>query len=111
MTGAGSLPFKKIIHAVGPVWEQGGPDKVILLKSAINNSLELAGVLGLCSVALPAISSGGFGFPRDLCAKSFMEQVLIYAEKKASQQLSKEHPYAVRTVKDIRLTNIDDETV
>lgn len=111
VTGAGRLPHKKIIHAVGPVWEQGGPEKVALLKSAVNNSLELAGVLGLSSVAIPAISSGVFGFPRDLCAQSFFEQVMTYAEKKASQTPNQENPFAVKTVRDIRLTNIDDETV
>ena len=83
VTGAGSLPFKKIIHAVGPVWEDGGDLKIQQLKDAVNNSLELAGVLGLNSVAIPAISSGVFGFPRDLCAKSFFEQVLTYADKKS----------------------------
>ena len=82
MTGAGTLPFKKIIHAVGPVWETGGQLKIDQLKNAVNNSLELAGVLGLQSVAIPAISSGVFGFPRDLCAQCFFEQALTYADKK-----------------------------
>ena len=62
-TGAGSLPYKKIIHAVGPVWEKDGEAKVAQLKSAITNSLELAGVLGLKSLAIPAFSSGVYGFP------------------------------------------------
>ena len=84
-TGAGSLPFRKIIHAVGPIWEQGGPEKIAQLKSAVNNSLELGGVMGIRSLAIPAISSGVFGFPRDLCAQSFMEEILAYAEKKAGQ--------------------------
>ena len=110
-TGAGNLSQKKIIHAVGPVWENGGQEKIDLLKSAVENSLDLGGVLGMNSVAIPAISSGVFGFPRDLCAQSFIEQILFYAEKKKSHKLDKEHPFAVKTVKDIRLTNIDDETV
>lgn len=110
-TGAGALPFVKIIHAVGPVWDTGGPEKEILLRSAVSNSIELAGILGLKSLALPAISSGAFGFPRDLCAQCFFEQVIAYAEKKAGQKLDKKHPFALKTVSDIRFTNIDDETV
>ena len=105
------MPFRKIIHAVGPIWEQGGPEKVAQLKSAVNNSLELGGVMGIRSIAIPAISSGVFGFPRDLCAQSFIEEILAYAEKKAAQQLDEEHRFVVKTVEDIRLTNIDDETV
>ena len=82
-TGAGGLAFKKIIHAVPPVWCEGSPSEISLLKSTINNSFELAGVLGLKSLALPAIGSGGKCFPKDLCAQCFMEQVLVYANKKA----------------------------
>ena len=83
-TMAGSLPFEKIIHAVGPVWQSGGQLEITQLKSAVNNSLELAGVLGFPSIAIPAISSGVLGFPKDICAKCFMEAVIEYAEKKAS---------------------------
>jgi O-acetyl-ADP-ribose deacetylase (regulator of RNase III) len=82
-TGAGALPFKKIIHTVAPVWCEDDPSKIVLLKSSINNSFELAGVLGLKSLALPAIASGALCFPKDLCAQCFMEQVLVYANKKS----------------------------
>ena len=67
--------------------------------------------MGLKSLALPAISSGVFGFPKDICAQSFMEEVLIYAEKKSHQKLDSVHRFAVKPVTDIRFTNIDDETV
>ena len=83
-TGAGSLPFRTIIHAVGPIWEQGGPEKIAQLKSAVNNSIELGGVMGIRSMAIPAISSGVCGTPKDICAQSLIEEVLAYAEKKAA---------------------------
>ena len=78
-TGAGTLPFKKIIHTVGPVWQRGGDEKVTQLKSSVNECLEVAGLLKLQSLAIPAISSGVHGFPRDLCAHYFIQQVLSYA--------------------------------
>ena len=36
---------------------------------------------------------------------------MIYAEKKKSQQLCSEHKFHLKAVKDIRFTNIDNETV
>ena len=60
-TPAGDLPFKAVIHAVGPVWGSG--DEKNKLKQAVQGSLSLAEELDLRSLALPAISTGVFGYP------------------------------------------------
>ncbi len=67
ITGAGRLPARFVIHAVGPRMGEGDEDNK--LRSAVSSSLLLASGKGLRSVALPAISSGIFGFPKDRCAK------------------------------------------
>jgi len=66
-TGAGSLPCRHVIHAVGPRWGEGDEDAK--LESAAMSALRVAASLGLCSLSMPAISSGIFGFPRDRCAR------------------------------------------
>lgn len=61
VTGAGRLRARYVIHAVGPRYgEEGGDEK---LASAIRSSLEKAEELGLGSIALPAISTGVYGYP------------------------------------------------
>ena len=62
-TTAGKLPFKYILHTVGPIWRGGNHDEPALLKSAVTTALQLADQLKLKSVSLPAISTGIFGYP------------------------------------------------
>lgn len=62
-TGAGNLPFQWVIHAVGPVWRGGTNDEDKLLFRAVTSALEECETLKIRSVALPAISTGIFGFP------------------------------------------------
>lgn len=69
ITGAGALPASYVIHAVGPVYRANDPSMPELLKSALTESLKLADQNHLTSIAVPAISSGIFGFPKDWCAK------------------------------------------
>lgn len=61
LTTGGNLPAKHVIHAVGPTDDM--LEKDALLESAVKNSLELAKKYKLESIALPAISTGIFGFP------------------------------------------------
>ncbi|MCL5023027.1 MAG: macro domain-containing protein, partial [Nitrospirae bacterium] len=65
VTGAGKLPARYVIHAVGPRMGEGDEDNK--LKQAVLSSLMLASGKGLKSISLPAISSGIFGFPKDRC--------------------------------------------
>lgn len=69
-TGYG-LPANHVIHTVGPVWRQrhldGTEEK--LLASCYRRSLEVADELGAKSIAFPAISTGIYGFPKELAAQ------------------------------------------
>lgn len=68
-TGAGRLPAKHVIHAVGPVWGGGLRGESGLLASAYRRSLEVAEELGCQTIAFPALSTGIYGYPADLAAQ------------------------------------------
>ena len=59
------LPAKYVIHTVGPQWRGGGAGEEQLLEKCYRSCLELAVKQGCESIALPLISAGTYGFPRD----------------------------------------------
>lgn len=63
VTSAGALPYKGIIHAVGPIWGGGQFCEATLLTSVHEEACAAAHERGWCSIAFPAISCGIFGFP------------------------------------------------
>ncbi len=63
-----ALPARWIIHTVGPVWHGGAHGEADTLASCYRRSLEVADELGAAEVAFPAISTGVYGFPRNLAA-------------------------------------------
>jgi O-acetyl-ADP-ribose deacetylase (regulator of RNase III) len=63
LTGAGRLPGRCIIHAVGPVWHGGGEGEPALLAGCYRRAIELAAAHDCARVALPAISTGVYGYP------------------------------------------------
>lgn len=62
-TPAFALSARWIIHAVGPVWRGGGSGEAELLASCYERVLHAADELGARSVAIPAISTGIYGYP------------------------------------------------
>ncbi len=72
-TTAGRLPCRYVIHAVGPVWGEGDEDHK--LQACVRGSLELADRLNLRSIALPAISTGIFGFPKERAANLILAAI------------------------------------
>ena len=102
-TVAGNLPCKFVIHAVGPEWvKHSHTENMKLLKRACLQSLKLASKLGLSSIAIPAISSGIFGAPIDVCAFAMLNAVEEYlrmptvtkkenAKKKGPKESNQKH--------------------
>jgi O-acetyl-ADP-ribose deacetylase len=69
VTRAGKLRAKWVIHAVGPVWKGGNVGEEMLLASAVLQALRRAEDIGATSIAIPAISTGVFGFPLEMAAQ------------------------------------------
>ena len=82
-TSGGLLPAKYVIHAVGPVWGDGDEDKK--LSDAVTGSLRVADELKCESTAMPAISTGIFGFPKERAAGILFTSIEKYFESNTSQ--------------------------
>ncbi len=68
--GIGTAKF--IVHAVGPVYAEYGPEKASeLLRGAYASALEVAAENACRSIAFPAISTGIYGYPlREACREA-----------------------------------------
>ena len=82
-TSAGKLACKYVIHAVGPVYGDGEEDAQ--LDAAVRGSLWRANQLNVTSIAMPAISTGIYNFPKERAAKVIIHAIEAYfAENPAS---------------------------
>ncbi|XP_060603250.1 uncharacterized protein LOC132756248 isoform X2 [Ruditapes philippinarum] len=85
-TTAGLLPYKCIFHAVGPCWcdyspltEESIGDCLHQLKSTTIKCFLAAEQEGLQTIAIPTISSGLFGVPKELCVIQYAKAVIDYS--------------------------------
>ncbi|XP_034742029.1 protein mono-ADP-ribosyltransferase PARP9 isoform X2 [Etheostoma cragini] len=104
---AGSLPCKKIIHAVGPCLSVYHTKSDVsraerLLVKAIESILDKVKENRLQSVAIPAISSGLFHYPLPDCANTIVTTVKRYYEGSR---------FSAHLPKEIFLVNNDEPTV
>ena len=74
-TGAGRLPAKWVIHAVGPRWHGGTEGEDEQLASAWRSALAEAIAHDAASVAFPSLATGIYGFPIDRAAALAMTEV------------------------------------
>ncbi len=96
VTTAGSLKAKFVIHAVGPRWGEGNEENK--LKRAVMNALKRGEEKGVSSIAIPAISTGIFGFPKEKGCKIIVEKVKEFLEKEA------------KSINEVYLCDINEET-
>lgn len=76
ITGAYGLPSRFVIHTVGPVWTGGSNGEDALLASCYRNSLSIAKIEGLQTIAFPAISTGVYRFPAERAARIAVATVI-----------------------------------
>ena len=87
ITGAGQLPARYVIHAVGPIWYGGQRGEAAHLASAYHCSLQLAVAQQCQSVAFPSLSTGAYGYPVADAAQTALQTVLAFVRQQ--QQPSK----------------------
>jgi O-acetyl-ADP-ribose deacetylase (regulator of RNase III) len=73
VTAAGRLPFKGVIHCVGPQLGEG--DEEAKLIQALRSAFQRAEERGWSSVSFPAVSSGIFAVPLETCARAYVSAV------------------------------------
>ena len=83
------LKAKYVIHTVGPVYSGRERDRE-LLASCYRNSLDLAKVHDIHSIAFPAISTGVYGYP--------LEEAVPIAMRTVSSWLEANRDYALTVV-------------
>ncbi|MEQ2268417.1 hypothetical protein XENORESO_014760 [Xenotaenia resolanae] len=102
VTDACSLPCKYVVHAVGPRYSDSDKKTSIFrLKSAVKESLKQAEMINCSTIAMPAISSGVFGFPVELCTETIAQAVREYCD----------NPTGPGSLTEVHLVDNNDATV
>ena len=87
MDEVGDLPCKKLIHAVGPRWQNDGRVEK-LLETACINSLRLANECNCKTIAFPAICSGIFGFTVEVSANTMIKAFCMWSKESPDEPLN-----------------------
>lgn len=75
ITNSGNLPSIKVIHTVGPRWNEGNSNEDAKLESCYLTSLQIAEENNLHTIAYPSISTGIYKFPKERAAEIAMQVV------------------------------------
>jgi O-acetyl-ADP-ribose deacetylase (regulator of RNase III) len=78
LTGAGKLPGRYVLHAVGPVYRDGRHGEPELLASCYRTCLQLAQEHGARTVSFPSISTGVYGYPLEAAAEIAVREVRAF---------------------------------
>ena len=88
-TTGGHLKAGYVIHTVGPRYKDGNSGEPEKLASAVKTALDIADKKKLKSVALPAISSGIFGYPMSACAEVITKAITEFLSAAPDTTLEK----------------------
>jgi len=84
VTTAGALPAQYVIHAVGPIYQDGKHGEPAQLSTCYRKALELAEERGARTVSFPAISTGAYGYPAEEAADIALASVAQHFEQTES---------------------------
>jgi len=84
LTQGYALPAKIVIHTVGPYWMGGARREHQLLASCYRESLSIASMHGMKTIAFPAISCGAYRFPAEEAAEVAMKTVVEFLQSDRS---------------------------
>lgn len=101
VTGAGRLPAKYVIHAVGPRYRDGQHGEPAQLESCYTTALRLAAEREVRTISFPSISTGIYGYPIGEAAAVAVRTVAGWLH---------EHSEPVRTIKLVQFS-ADDHAV
>ena len=82
LTDGYRLAARHVIHTVGPRWRGGSRGEPEVLRSCYRNCLALAEQAALTSLAIPAISTGVFGYPLEAATEIAVRTVLAHQAEK-----------------------------
>lgn len=90
ITDAYELPCKKVIHAVGPVYNSSRPDlSEEKLEGCYKKSLKLAVENDCKTIAFSALSTGVYGYPSDEAAPAALTTVRKFLESEKGSKMEK----------------------
>ncbi|XP_022091861.1 uncharacterized protein LOC110979958 isoform X2 [Acanthaster planci] len=105
-TGAGNLPCKFVLHAVGPMWEDY-PNKQQCrqtLRATVVKCLRTADEkLQVSTLAMPFISSGIFGVPFEFCVEEICKALLDVNRRRVAS------PHCV--LQEVHIVDLDSVTI
>lgn len=81
LTGPGNLPARYVLHAVGPVYRDGGHGEPELLASCYSACLRMAEENGAQTVSFPSISTGIYGYPIEAAAEIAIRTVAEFLRR------------------------------
>lgn len=87
LTSAGNLPYRAVLHAVGPGMGEGDEQGKVML--AVSRCLKLCSMHDWDSIAFPAISTGFFNVPVDVVAKGFFHAISSFWDARLEEPPSK----------------------
>ena len=88
ITDAYDLPCKKVIHAVGPVYDSDKESEPFL-RGCYRTSLKLAADNGCKSIAFSAISTGVYGYPSESAAEAAIDEAREFLDSSDGGKLDK----------------------
>ncbi len=81
-----NLKAKYVIHTVGPVWRGGNNNEENLLRSCYQKCFEIAVLHDILTIAIPAISTGVYGYPLKPATEIAVSETINFLKNKKSFQ-------------------------